>query len=88
MFQETYIENLYPAFHPTGPKADYLYRLETPEKAAQTRIIFFIPDEATISASFFILSSDNATRGILFLRLKPQYIQLFVQKFERYIGSL
>ena len=24
-----------PAFHPTGPKADYLYRLETPEKAAQ-----------------------------------------------------
>ena len=35
MFQETYIENLYPAFHPTGPKADYLYRLETPEKAAQ-----------------------------------------------------
>ena len=35
MFQETYIENLYPAFLPTGPKADYLYRLETPEKAAQ-----------------------------------------------------
>lgn len=34
MFQETYIEHLYPSFHPAGPKADYLYRLETPERAA------------------------------------------------------
>lgn len=34
MFQETYIEDLYSSFHPAGPKADYLYRLETPERAA------------------------------------------------------
>ena len=34
MFQETYIEHLYPDFHPTGPKSNYLYRLETPERAA------------------------------------------------------
>lgn len=33
MFQETYIEELYPKFHPAGPKSDYLYRLDTPERA-------------------------------------------------------
>lgn len=34
MFQETYIEHLYPKFHPHGPKSDYLRRLNTPEVAA------------------------------------------------------
>lgn len=34
MFQETYIEELYSHFHLAGPKKDYLYRLETPERAA------------------------------------------------------
>lgn len=33
MFQETYIEELYPKFHPAGPKADYRNRLDTPERA-------------------------------------------------------
>lgn len=40
MFQETYIESLYPLFHPAGPKADYLYRLDTPERAAQAGMRF------------------------------------------------
>ena len=35
MFQETYIEHLYPKFHPHGPKSDYLKRLNTPEEAAK-----------------------------------------------------
>ncbi len=40
MFQETYIESLYPSFHPVGPKADYLYRLDTPERAARAGMRF------------------------------------------------
>lgn len=35
MFQETYLEDRYPAYHPAGPKADYRYRLEAPERAAK-----------------------------------------------------
>lgn len=40
MFQETYIESLYPSFHPAGPKSDYLYRLDTPERAAAAGMRF------------------------------------------------
>ena len=40
MFQETYIEKLYPEFHPAGPKSDYLYRLDTPERAASAGMRF------------------------------------------------
>ena len=40
MFQETYIESLYPSFHPAGPKSDYLYRLDTPERAARAGMRF------------------------------------------------
>ncbi len=35
VFQETYDEQLYPSLHPSGPKADFKYRLLTPERAAQ-----------------------------------------------------
>ncbi len=40
MFQETYIEEKYPEFHPTGPKSNYLYRLDTPERAAASGMRF------------------------------------------------
>ena len=40
IFQETYIESLYPSFHPAGPKSDYLYRLDTPERAAAAGMRF------------------------------------------------
>ena len=40
MFQETYIESLYPSFHPAGPKSDYIYRLDTPERAAAAGMRF------------------------------------------------
>lgn len=40
MFQETYIESLYLSFHPAGPKSDYLYRLDTPERAAAAGMRF------------------------------------------------
>lgn len=35
MFQETYNEDTYPLLHPSGPKHDYLTRLDSPEKAAR-----------------------------------------------------
>ena len=36
MFQETYIEEVYPKYHTAGPKKNYLYRLDTPERAASS----------------------------------------------------
>lgn len=36
MFQETYLEDQFPKYHPAGPKADYRYRLEAPERAAKS----------------------------------------------------
>lgn len=35
MFQETYNESLYPELHPAGPKRDYRFRLDAPERAAR-----------------------------------------------------
>lgn len=34
MFQETYNEGLYPKLHPAGPKHDFRFRLEAPERGA------------------------------------------------------
>lgn len=34
MFQETYLEDRYPLYHPKGPKANFRYRLDAPERAA------------------------------------------------------
>lgn len=33
MFQETYNPDRYPLLHPAGPKSDYLFRLDAPERA-------------------------------------------------------
>ncbi|WP_432736689.1 2-iminoacetate synthase ThiH [Maridesulfovibrio sp. FT414] len=35
MFQETYNEELYPELHPAGPKNDYRFRLDAPERACK-----------------------------------------------------
>lgn len=35
MFQETYDEALYPSLHPRGPKSDYRFRLDAPERACR-----------------------------------------------------
>ncbi|WP_320169619.1 2-iminoacetate synthase ThiH [Maridesulfovibrio sp.] len=35
MFQETYNEELYPDLHPAGPKHDYRFRLDAPERACK-----------------------------------------------------
>ncbi|PID77925.1 MAG: 2-iminoacetate synthase ThiH [Deltaproteobacteria bacterium] len=38
VYQETYNESLYPRLHLKGPKKDYLFRLETPERAARANM--------------------------------------------------
>ena len=35
MFQETYDEALYPSLHPKGPKSDFRFRLDAPERACK-----------------------------------------------------
>lgn len=35
MFQETYDEKLYPTLHPKGPKSDFRFRLDAPERACR-----------------------------------------------------
>ncbi|WP_419788320.1 2-iminoacetate synthase ThiH [Pseudodesulfovibrio sp.] len=35
MFQETYDEKLYPTLHPRGPKSDFRFRLDAPERACR-----------------------------------------------------
>lgn len=38
VYQETYNEKAYPNYHPKGKKADYRYRLETPDRIGQADI--------------------------------------------------
>ncbi len=38
LFQETYNEKLFPSLHPSGPKSDFLHRLDAPERAAKAGI--------------------------------------------------
>jgi len=38
VYQETYHENRYPHYHPKGKKADFRYRLETPERLGEAGI--------------------------------------------------
>ncbi len=35
LYQETYDQQLYPELHPFGPKSDFRYRLEAPERAGE-----------------------------------------------------
>lgn len=38
IYQEVYNENTYSRLHPSGPKRDYWFRLEAPERAGKSRI--------------------------------------------------
>lgn len=38
VYQETYREATYPIYHPKGPKANFCYRLETPERCAEAGV--------------------------------------------------
>lgn len=38
VYQETYHEKQYPKYHPGGPKSDYRYRLETPDRLGKAGV--------------------------------------------------
>lgn len=38
IYQETYNEKAYPSYHPAGKKADYRYRLETPDRIGEANV--------------------------------------------------
>lgn len=38
VYQETYNQKAYPDYHPAGKKADYRYRLETPDRVGQANV--------------------------------------------------
>jgi 2-iminoacetate synthase len=38
LYQETYDESIYQTIHPAGPKRNYLFRLDAPERAAAVRM--------------------------------------------------
>lgn len=66
MFQETYVKKSYPALHPRGPKSDFAYRLDTPERAAR----------AGLRAIGFgaLLGLEDFRTDVFFMCLHAKYI--------------
>ncbi len=67
IYQETYNEELYAELHPSGPKKNYLYRLEAPERCCRAGI-----RSVNIGA---LLGLDNWRRDAFFTGLHACYIQ-------------
>lgn len=67
IYQETYNEKLYKELHKKGPKADYLYRLDTPDRACKEGI-----HSLTVGA---LLGLDDFRREAFSLALHVEYIQ-------------
>lgn len=67
LFQETFIEELYPEFHLNGPKADYKKRLNTPELACKAGYQFI-----TLGA---LLGLGDFRVELFYLGLHTLYLQ-------------
>ena len=67
MYQETYNEELYQTYHQGGPKENYFYRLETPERACRQKV-----RAITIAA---LLGLDDFRREAFYLALHALYLQ-------------
>ncbi|OEU67330.1 MAG: thiamine biosynthesis protein ThiH [Desulfovibrio sp. S3730MH75] len=67
MFQETYNEELYPTLHPAGPKKDFRYRLDAPERSCKAgmRVV-------NIGA---LLGLDNWRKDALLTGIHASYLQ-------------
>ena len=67
MFQETYNAQLYPKLHPAGPKSDYGFRLDAPERACKAgmRVV-------NIGA---LLGLDDWRKDAFFTGLHAHYLQ-------------
>ena len=73
MFQETYNEDIYPALHPIGEKANYKKRLDSPELACKAGY-----NTVNIGA---LLGLDDWRRDTFFTGLHAKYLQ------DNYPGS-
>lgn len=67
VYQETYNEEAYPSFHPRGRKADYKYRLETPDRCGQAGM-----DKIGIGA---LLGLQNWRTDSFFTALHLSYLE-------------
>jgi 2-iminoacetate synthase len=67
IYQETYDESVYKEMHPAGPKSDYKFRLDAPERGAQARI-----RNINIGA---LLGLDDWHKDIFFAGLHAKYLQ-------------
>lgn len=67
VYQETYNEEAYPSFHPRGKKADYRYRLETPDRCGQAGM-----DKIGIGA---LLGLQNWRTDSFFTALHLNYLE-------------
>ncbi|SEM43337.1 tyrosine lyase ThiH [Syntrophus gentianae] len=67
LYQETYDENLYRVLHPAGPKGNFRYRLEAPERGAAARM-----RQVNIGA---LLGLADWRREVLMVGLHARYLQ-------------
>ncbi len=67
IYQEAYDQNIYRKLHPKGPKQDYRFRLDAPERAAQAKM-----RNINIGA---LLGLAPWRKEALFLLLHAQYLQ-------------
>ena len=67
LYQETYDESLYRVLHPAGPKRNFRYRLEAPERGAAARM-----RQVNIGA---LLGLADWRREILMVGLHARYLQ-------------
>lgn len=67
IYQETYNEELYKELHYAGPKRDYVYRLDAPERALESRM-------RGVNLGV-LLGLDNWRKEAFFTLLHAQYLQ-------------
>jgi len=67
IYQETYNETLYRRLHPKGPKRDYRFRLDAPERACRAGM-----RSVNIGA---LLGLDDWRRDVFFTGLHARYLQ-------------
>ncbi|MBU4133735.1 2-iminoacetate synthase ThiH [bacterium] len=67
VYQEVYDEKIYGELHPAGPKGDYLFRLNTPERAAREGL-----RAVNIGA---LLGLSDFRKEVFFMLLHAKYLQ-------------
>ncbi|HUT85976.1 MAG TPA: 2-iminoacetate synthase ThiH [Elusimicrobiales bacterium] len=67
IYQETYNQKLYKKLHPVGPKKDFYFRLDAPERACKEKI-----RNVSVGA---LLGLDDWRRDIFFTAMHAKYLQ-------------